>query len=103
MEKENRVIQIHEHLRAGEANAITGRELSEKLDTDIRTITRLIETERREGFAICAKMKGHDAGYYMASNRKELNDYCSRLNKREKELRKTRYALQNQICKLPKA
>lgn len=83
---------VNELLATGQENAITGRELARKLNCGIRDITAQIEKERREGQPICAAF-GDPAGYYLASDPEELQEYCESLKGRAIELFKTRQAL----------
>lgn len=92
---------IHELLTEGAENARTGRDLAAFLNCDIRTVTEQIERERRKGQPICAASRGENAGYYLATNRDELEQYCNRLHKRAAELYKTRRALLNVLRQLP--
>lgn len=91
---------IHELLSVGADHAITGRKLAECLDCEIRDITVQIERERRAGYPICANMGGLNAGYYLAADAEELEDYCNRLQGRETELCKTRLALVSILKKI---
>lgn len=84
---------IAELLSYGKENTRTGRELANHFKCDLRTITEQIERERREGQPICANMRGENAGYYLAADAEELEQYCKRLHHREDELYKTRQAL----------
>lgn len=92
---------ISELLTEGAENAITGRELAAACGCDIRVITEQIEKERRNGTPICATSRGAGPGYYLAADREELEHYCKRLGRREKELNKTRQALIKVLAQLP--
>lgn len=83
---------IHELLSEGRENARTGKELANYFKCDIRAITEQIETERRDGFPICAA-SGENPGYYLPADAEELAQYCDRLKGRAIELFKTRQAL----------
>lgn len=80
---------IADLLWTGAANARTGRELAEHLETDLRDITSEIQRERRQGQPICANA----GGYYLAENPEELQAYCDGLKQRAIELFNTRQAL----------
>ena len=86
-------IKVSDYLLRGSDNAITGGDLAKLLGVDIRTITALIEKERRDGKPICATQSGN-AGYYLAEDFAELNEYIRILKHRENELHKTGGALQ---------
>lgn len=83
---------IFEVLPAGRENALTGRELANIFDCDIRAITIQIERERRDGHPICAA-SGERPGYFLPADNEELQEYCDRLKGRAIELFKTRQAL----------
>ena len=53
---------------------------------------RQIERERRSGQPICAAVAGNNRGYYLASNPAELQQYISALDRRLREIRRTRDA-----------
>lgn len=84
---------ICELLDYGADSAKTGKELAAALHTDIRSVTALVETERRQGQPICAATGGKRAGYYLAANQHELDMQCNKLFHRAGELHKTRNAL----------
>lgn len=92
---------IHELLSIGAENARTGRELATLLGCDIRTITEQIERERRDGQPICATPTGENAGYFLAENTEQLQNYCDRLKHRADELNTTRRALLAVLKQLP--
>ena len=50
-----------------------------------------IQKERREGKPICAS-RGHNPGYYIPRNKKEMADYCKILESNGREIYKTRKA-----------
>jgi len=95
-------LYITDFLLTGEENAVTGRELCEILNVNIRDLTAQIERERRGGSPICAA-QGGKPGYFLAANREEMKRYCGSLDKREKELAKTRKACEGTIDNLPEA
>lgn len=84
---------VSDLLGVGKESARSGRELADVLGCDIRAVTAQIERERRAGKPICAKMNGVNAGYYLAADAEELQDYCGLLYHRGGELFKTRRAL----------
>ena len=93
MNKDSTHFMIYEALRTGAEYAITGRELAILYNCDLREITAAIERERRAGKAICANSGGADAGYFLAGSKKEMQNYCDRLQRRETEIYKTRMAM----------
>lgn len=94
---------IHEVLMTGADNPTTGKELAEMFSCSIRDITEQIQNERRQGHPICSKCDGRNAGYYMAADREELQDYCKRLHKRAGEIHKTRRHLLKAMETMPEA
>lgn len=88
------MLKVSEYLLRGAENAVTGGDLAILLGVDIRTVTALIEKERREGSPICATQSGTNAGYYLADDFSELDNYIRILKHRENELHKTGRALQ---------
>lgn len=91
---------IHEYLLEGAWNAMTSRELCAMLDLTPRELTIAIERERRAGHPICAA-SGKQPGYYLASTKKEMQDYCGRLRHRAGEIFATRRACLATIDSLP--
>lgn len=82
-------------LHTGKGNAISGRVLAEALGLrDIRTLTQMIETERRSGAPICASVTP-PVGYYIAADAEELRRYLHSLQRRKGEIGRTLEALEN--------
>lgn len=94
---------IYELLGHGEANAISCKDLQKLLNMDARAVTTQIEKERRQGKPICASCNHKHAGYYLATTRGMLEDYCKALLHREAEISKTRRALIELATALPLA
>ena len=92
---------IFEMLDTGEQNARSARELAQVLQTDKRTISLLVERERRAGKPICATCDGAAPGYYIPADQTEMADYCQSLRHREQEIAKTRKACAMTIKSLP--
>lgn len=84
---------VAEYLGIGRDNARTARELCTALGIRRRDLTKQIERERREGVPICASCDANYPGYYMAGNEGELADYVRSLDRRIKEVKRTRDAL----------
>ncbi len=84
---------IAEQLSIGLENAITGKQLAEIFNCDLRVITATIEKERREGQPICASSDRINPGYFLPETAEQLEKYCRRLDHRAAELRKTRREL----------
>ena len=94
---------IFEMLDTGEQNARSSRELARALGTDPRSISSLVERERRQGKPICATCDSKTPGYYIPATREEMELYCARLHHRAGEIYKTRAACLNTLDTLPTA
>lgn len=88
---------IHEMLMTGRENAIPGRQLAAALDMDIRTFTKQVERERQSGAPVCAVTTGEDKGYFLAADAEDLEQYCRSLDRRLRNLQKTRLAVGNTL------
>ena len=88
-----RVRQVHEVLLTGAQNAIEGATLAVALGfKNRRALSKQIERERRSGQPICAAVSGNSRGYYLADDPDELQRYIRALDRRIREVRKTRDA-----------
>lgn len=94
---------IFELLETGEQNARTARELAQALGTDRRSVSLLVEQERRAGKPICATCDTKTPGYYIPACREDMETYCKRLQHRGGEIFKTRAACLKTLEKLPAA
>lgn len=94
-------MQVSDYLQEGEQNAQSAKELCALLNMDKRALTAAIEKERREGSPICASCNGSNPGYFIASNKEEMQAYCQSLHHRAAEIHATRQACLNTIDKLP--
>lgn len=84
-----RKITIYGLLSTGRKHSLTINELSQVTGLDARTIKRIIEKERREGYPIAAITSGRFRGYYKPTDRAEMMEYCGRLKNRIKTLQET--------------
>jgi len=86
---------ISDFLEKGKSRAITGRAIADVLGVDLRTVTKMIEVERRAGIPICANCDtGLDQqGYYLAETEDELREYLGILKCRAIAILKTRQAV----------
>ena len=84
-----RQVRIIDLLQHGAGNAITARDLGNLLGWKHREITRQIERERRNGAPILACGRG----YYLPEHDAELDEYLTRLQNRESEIRVTRLSV----------
>lgn len=90
---EKRPRQVHEVLLRGAENAIEGATLAAAIGfKDRRALSKEIERERRSGQPICAAVAGNSRGYYLTDDPDELQRYIRALDRRIREVRKTRDA-----------
>lgn len=94
-------VRITDFLQTGEKNAQSAKELCSLLHLDHRELTAAIERERRQGSPICASSSTGAAGYYLAKDKQEMQNYCKSLHHRAGEIHKTRKACLNTLDKLP--
>lgn len=93
---------IADFLAVGEENAQTGRELCDLLQIDKRVLQATIERERRNGTPICATCStDRKAGYFLAGNKREMQDYCHSLQRRKNSIQRTLNACRKTIDTLP--
>lgn len=57
----------------GKGNGIRAKELAQKLGVNERYVRHLVETLRKDGFAVCGTPKD---GYYIAATPEELEQTC---------------------------
>ena len=87
------VCQVAAYLPVGASNAISGKELAAMLGyKTLRLLSRQIQRERLAGAPICAAVSGDSRGYYLASSQDELSAYLRALDRRLREVRRTRDA-----------
>ena len=96
-------MKISDFLHTGADNPQTAKELCDLLHLDKRELTAAIERERRQGSPICVSCNGSNPGYFLAGNKKEMQDYCNSLHHRAAEIYATRQACLNTIDDLPEA
>lgn len=92
---------VYELLLTGEQNALTARELARTLQTNTRSVSLLVEQERRQGNPICATCDSKTPGYFIPATREEMQRYCNRLYHRAGEIFKTRAACLKTLDSLP--
>lgn len=83
---------VYELLGTGKENARSAKHLASVLKCDIRTISSLVESERRSGKPICATCNSKAAGYYIPTTKADMLDYCDSLHRRAGEIYRTRAA-----------
>lgn len=85
--------QVSDVLMSGAKNAIDGATLAAVLGfKSRRDLSKEIERERRSGKPICAAVAGESRGYYLAETPDEFSNYIRSLDRRIREVRKTRDA-----------
>ena len=92
---------VYELLSTGASNAISARELAQILDTDRRSVSALVERERRAGKPICANCNSRNPVYFIPATRGEMAEYCRQLKHRAGEIYKTRAACLKVLESLP--
>lgn len=93
--------QVSDFLPHGAANAVDGATLAAVLGfKDRRALSKQIEWERRSGRPICAAVAGKSRGYYLANDPDELQRYIKALDRRIREVRRTRDACNETLCRL---
>lgn len=88
---------ISEMLAEGKENAVTAKHLSDVLGKPVRTITAMIEAERKQGVPICASCDTDNAGYYLPIDDRELREYVSSFDRRITEMTETRNAVASSL------
>lgn len=85
--------QVAAYLPVGASNAISGKELAAMLGyKTLRLLSRQIQRERLAGAPICAAVSGDSRGYYLTDEPAELHRYIKSLDRRLREVRRTRDA-----------
>ena len=72
-------------------------ELAKHFEVSVRTIQRDIDALCQAGIPICASCDATHPGYFLASGPDELAGYLASLDRRLREVRKTRSALQSTL------
>lgn len=84
-------------LLPGEENAQSAKELTLSLGlSDLRCVSKQVQSERRRGIPICATCNGNDktgGGYYLPKDSGELERYIKRLERRNRNVGETTDAL----------
>ena len=92
---------IADILGQGQETARTGRSICTLLQIkDIRDFTEQVARERKAGQPIAAN-SGRNPGYFLAANKKEMQQYCDSLQRRANEIEKTRKACLATMANLP--
>lgn len=80
-------------LGRGPDNAQTAREIARILQWPTRLVTQTIQTERLHGSPIIASCDARHPGYYLPASASQVDEYCRRLQHREREISRTRKAV----------
>ena len=85
--------QVADFLPHGAANAVDGRSLATAMGfKSVRELSKRIERERRAGQPICAAVSGEHRGFFIG-DAEELRLYLHSLDRRLREVRRTRDAI----------
>ena len=85
--------QVSDILPRGAENAVDGRTLATAMGfKSVRELSKRIERERRAGQPICASVSGEHKGYFLGDP-DELRLYLHSLDRRLREVRRTRDAV----------
>lgn len=90
-------MRICDILPVGKARAVTGESLAEMLGCSPRDISQAVEKARKAGAPVCASCDSARPGYFLAEFPDELALYLSSLDRRLRQIRKTREALQRTL------
>lgn len=91
---------VEEILLEGAENAQSSKRLCSILKIGPRELTAAVARERRAGAPICSNTHP-PGGYYLAADKKEMQDFCSRLFHRAGEIHATRRACMKTVERLP--
>lgn len=92
---------ISKILGRGRDSAKPSKDICAWLGIKLRDLTNAIMLERRAGAPICSTTSGDARGYFLAANKKEMEQFCLSLQRRENEIDKTRRACESTIDSLP--
>ena len=92
--------KVSDWLPVGSVNAVSARELAAVFGLkDIRAVSRRVELERRSGVPICAVVSGDSRGYFLGDIA-ELRRYLDSLDRRIKEICRTRNACEQTLLRM---
>lgn len=93
--------QVSAYLPIGAGNAIDGKTLSATMGfKTVRELSRQIQRERLAGAPICAAVSGDSRGCYSTDEPAELRRYISALDRRLREIRRTRDACRDTLRRM---
>lgn len=92
--------QVFDILPRGAANAVDGQTLAAAMGfKSVRELSKQVERERRAGQPICASVSGERRGYFMGDPN-ELWLYLRSLDRRLREVRRTRDACEDTLRRM---
>lgn len=92
--------QVADFLPHGAENAVDAQTLAAALGfKSVRELSKRIERERRAGQPICASVSGEHRGYFIG-DAEELRLYLHSLERRLREVRRTRDACNATLCRM---
>lgn len=92
--------QVADFLPHGAENAVDGQTLAAALGfKSVRELSKRIERERRAGQPICAAVSGEHRGYFVG-DAEELRLYLRSLDRRLREVRRTREACEDTLRRM---
>lgn len=92
--------QVFDVLPHGVENAVDGQTLAAALGLkSVRELSKRIERERRAGQPICAAVSGEHKGYFVG-DAEELRLYLRSLDRRLREVRRTRDAVGETLLRM---
>lgn len=94
-------MMISDYLLIGKENAQTAAQLAEMLELpNVRTVSKMVERERRLGIPICASNDPAKPGYYLTDRADVWARYVKSLSGREHEVARTLNACVDTLDKL---
>lgn len=92
--------QVADFLPHGAEDAVDAQTLAAALGfKSVRELSKRIERERRAGQPICASVSGEHRGYFIG-DAEELRLYLHSLDRRLREVRRTRDACNATLCRM---
>ena len=76
MDKRKELLDYLRSNHVGRENAVSSTGLEQRFEISGRTVRRMVNRFRQEGYPVCSD----STGYYLASSQKEINNTVSRLN-----------------------
>lgn len=94
-------MKITDFLLPGKENAITARQLADVMGVkETRSISLMVERERKSGVPVCATSDPACPGYYVAASAAELAEYLTRLDRRIHNVSQSRARLGDTLAEM---